>query len=88
MPTESQLFDPSLRQRIRERIVNGQLPVMIPKQISGGYGSGKTCAACDQPITSTPLLQATQVKADGSMGACARYLRRIRTKPAGTAIGA
>jgi hypothetical protein len=55
MPTESQFFDPSLRQLIRERIVNGQLPGIIPKQISGGYGSGKACAACDQPITSTQI---------------------------------
>lgn len=55
MPTESQLRDTALRLRIRERIENGQLPVMVPKQIQGGYGSGNPCVACDQPITSSQI---------------------------------
>ena len=65
MPTEAQLSDPSLRLRIRERIGNGQLPVMIPKQSSGGYGSGKTCSACDHPITSTQIEYEVEDERDG-----------------------
>jgi len=52
MPTESQLQDAALRLRVRERIENGLLAVMVPETIIGGYGSGHVCVACDQPITS------------------------------------
>jgi hypothetical protein len=51
MPTESQLRDGELRARIRQRIDDGRLPVMLPRRINAGYGSGHTCRACDQPIT-------------------------------------
>ena len=51
MPTESQLRDPALRARIRQRIDEGGLPVTVPKKINAGYGTGSRCAACDQPIT-------------------------------------
>jgi hypothetical protein len=40
MPTESQLRDTALRLRVRHLIDNAQLPVMLPGQISAGYGSG------------------------------------------------
>jgi hypothetical protein len=52
MSTESQLHNVALRLRVRQHLENGQLPVMLPKQIAAGYGSGRACAACDQPITS------------------------------------
>jgi len=55
MPTESQLQDPALRRRVRQLIENGQLPVMLPRQILAGYGSGCVCAACGHPITSTQM---------------------------------
>ncbi len=55
MPTESQLRDSALRLLVRERIADGRLPVMVPRHIAGGYGSGRTCVACDQPITSTQI---------------------------------
>ncbi len=54
MPTESQLRN-ELRRRVRERIEFGQLPVMMAKQVAAGYGSGRVCAACDEPITSTQV---------------------------------
>ena len=55
MPTESQLRDTALRLRVRERIADGRLPVMVPTRIDAGYGSGHLCVACDQPITSTQV---------------------------------
>jgi hypothetical protein len=55
MPTESQLRDTALRQRVHQLIENGRLPVMPPAQINAGHGSGCLCAACDQQITSTQV---------------------------------
>lgn len=55
MPTESQLRDTALRLRVRERIADGRLPVMVPTRIDAGYGSGHTCVACAEPITSTQI---------------------------------
>jgi len=52
MPTEWQSRESTLRVRVRERIENGRLPAIVLSQIAGGYGSGRTCAACDDPITS------------------------------------
>ena len=55
MPTESQLQDTALRMRIRALIEEGRLPVMLPKQILAGYGSGRVCVACDRPISGTQV---------------------------------
>ena len=55
MPIETQLRDTALRLRIRELIEDGHLPVMVPKNIGAGYGSGRACDACDQPITKTQI---------------------------------
>jgi len=55
MPTESQLRDTALRSRVRERVADGRLPVMVPTRIDAGYGSGQICVACDEPITSTQV---------------------------------
>jgi hypothetical protein len=55
MPTESQLRNGALRLLVRQLLENGRLPVILPKQIAAGYGSGRVCAACDEPITSTQV---------------------------------
>lgn len=55
MHIESQLRDTALRSRVRERIEDGRLPVMVPSRIDAGYGSGHACVACDQAITSTQV---------------------------------
>ncbi len=55
MPTESQLRAGALSLRVRQQLNNGQLPVMLPEQIAAGYGSGRACDVCDQPITSTQI---------------------------------
>jgi hypothetical protein len=57
MPTESQLRDTAIRQRVHQLIENGRLPVMPPAQINAGYGSGCLCAACDQQISRLPWFQ-------------------------------
>lgn len=53
VPTDSQLRDQDLRLRIRRLIEQGVLPVMVPKQIAAGYGSGAVCVGCEKPITAT-----------------------------------
>lgn len=50
MPTESQLRDATLRTLIRERIGAGNLPLMLARTISVGFGSGLDCLGCRQPI--------------------------------------
>ena len=55
MPIESQLRNGALRLLVRQLLENGRLPVILPKQIAAGYGSGRVCAACDEPITSTQV---------------------------------
>ena len=55
MPTEAQLRDAELRDRIRRWIDEGRLPVLLPGRICAGYGSGSKCPACEQPITSNQI---------------------------------
>ena len=55
MSIESKLRHTELRSRVRQRIENGRLPMMVPESILGGYGSGQLCVACDQPITNTQV---------------------------------
>ena len=50
MPTEAQLRDIALRQRIRALIEKGHQPLMVPSRIDAGYGAGHICLACGQPI--------------------------------------
>ncbi len=52
MPTEPQLLDTKLREHICQRIADGQLPVTLPEHVETAQGSGNTCRACGQPITS------------------------------------
>jgi len=55
VPTEAQLRDGELRDRIRRWIDDGRLPVLLPDRICAGYGSGSKCPACEQPITSSQI---------------------------------
>ena len=55
MPTEAQLRDVELRDRIRRWIDEGRLPILIPERILAGYGSGSKCPACEQPITTSQI---------------------------------
>jgi hypothetical protein len=55
MPTESQLRDGALRESVRQRIENGQLPSYVPNRIEAGYGCGDICVACDQPVTDAQI---------------------------------
>ena len=45
----------ALRLLVRRHLENGRLPLMQPRQIAAGYGSGRACAACDHPITTTQV---------------------------------
>lgn len=67
MSTESQLQDEALRSHVRERIEDGRLPVMLPKAIFAGYGSGKPCLACDRPITHTQIEYEVDHDENGSL---------------------
>jgi hypothetical protein len=51
VPTEAQLRDTALRLRIRQRIENSLLPVMVPKQIhvDACQAVGKFPADCGLP---------------------------------------
>jgi hypothetical protein len=46
------LRDAELRLRVRERVEDARLPVMVPKQIAASCGSGHVCVVCDHPIKS------------------------------------
>jgi hypothetical protein len=51
MPTEAQLCDAALRQRIRQLLDDGTLPATLSTHIHAGYGSGANrCAGCAQTI--------------------------------------
>jgi hypothetical protein len=54
MPVQSQSRD-ELRQRVRRYVERGRLPMVVPKQVAAGYGSGRICAACDEPIARTQV---------------------------------
>ena len=55
MPTKSQLHEESLRARIRQKVHDGALPLVIPETIQAGYGFDCECSACGQPITSEEI---------------------------------
>jgi len=55
MASESRLGDLALRLRVRQLIQNNRLPVVTPKRILAGYGTGEVCAVCGQPITNTQV---------------------------------
>jgi hypothetical protein len=42
-----------LRELIRHKLNNGDLPTAAPTEIQVSHGSGATCSACDDPIASS-----------------------------------
>jgi hypothetical protein len=53
MSSGPELANSALRVSVRQRIEHGRLPFVRSRQIVAGYGSGRLCAACDEPITHT-----------------------------------
>ena len=39
------------REKIREKITNGLLPLLEPNRTWGGPGEGLSCAVCERPIS-------------------------------------
>jgi hypothetical protein len=66
MATGSHLRHAALRLRVRQHLENGRLPLMQPREIAAGYGSGRVCAACDDPITTTQVEYEVEQCPDGS----------------------
>jgi hypothetical protein len=57
MQSASFLSDGELLQRVRQRIDEGRLPVVIPSLISAGYGAGTApCVVCDLDILSDQVI--------------------------------
>jgi hypothetical protein len=50
MPHGPPICDEELRSMARERIADGRLPIIFPRSMHAGYGSGTTCQVCAQPI--------------------------------------
>ena len=50
MSAETESPGSALRISVRHRIQHGRLPLVRSRDIVAGYGSGRLCAACDQPI--------------------------------------
>jgi hypothetical protein len=49
-PYARHALDPTLRQRIRDKIMAGTLPGQPPLNVWAGVGDGHRCSACDAPI--------------------------------------
>jgi hypothetical protein len=57
MQSTAFLSDGELLQRVRQRIDEGRLPVVIPSLISAGYGAGTApCIVCDLDILSDQVI--------------------------------
>lgn len=89
------LSEDELFSRVRERIRQGQLPVVLSKDVAAGYGgSGDVCRICDQVILSTHVEYELTDPRDGSQLAlhlschavwqreCVRRIARQRRKRA------
>ena len=49
MPYGMRIPEEDLRAMARQRVGDGELPLMIANKVSAGYGSGGRCALCDWP---------------------------------------
>jgi hypothetical protein len=61
MARDPEFRDADVRRRVRHLIEQGRLPLAPPTQrMTAGYGTGHTCAACDQQITSSQMEYAVE----------------------------
>jgi hypothetical protein len=51
MAVETQIPVEQTRALVRERLVSGRLPRLIPEKLYAGPGTSTRCAVCSQPIT-------------------------------------
>lgn len=49
------LPEAEIRSRARRSINEGRLPVMLVRNLAGGYGSGEPCWVCGEKITSSQV---------------------------------
>jgi len=55
----------ALREKARQRIQSGAMPLAEPNRTWGGPGAGLTCAVCDQPITRNQIEYEVQFVQEG-----------------------
>jgi hypothetical protein len=65
--------EPVLRERARERLRAGKLPVRGPDRTYGGAGNGETCAVCAQLITRDQLELEIDVNRGGATSGTDTY---------------
>jgi hypothetical protein len=65
MPTEPVLPESELRDRVLQRIEEGRLPILLSTSIEAGYGQGRECDLCDQPIAADKVEYDVTVSGDG-----------------------
>ena len=51
MAAHPQIPDEQTRALVRERLVSGRLPRVVPETVYAGRGTSTRCAVCSQPIT-------------------------------------
>lgn len=49
------LSETEIRSRARQAIDEGRVPVMLVRNVMGGYGSGEPCSVCRETITPTQV---------------------------------
>jgi hypothetical protein len=65
--------EPVLRERARERLRAGKLPVRAPDRTFGGAGNGEPCAVCGQLITRDQLELEIDVNRSGATSGTDTY---------------
>jgi hypothetical protein len=75
-------------ENIHAKVSDGRLPRKPASRSWGGYGSGKLCSGCDEPILKTQVEH--ELDFDGSRtvrfhAACEAIWRSLVVKPAGKA---
>jgi hypothetical protein len=66
--SQSELPYLELCARARELIKAGRLPVVLPRDVSGGYGSfSNSCALCECPILPAEVEYAAQTPSDRTL---------------------
>jgi hypothetical protein len=67
-PVGRSMDESALREKARDAIVAGRLPVRAPTGVWGGPGTGKSCAVCSQVISADGLGFELEFAGDGSAG--------------------